>query len=149
MLVVARTTGDEDMVEFWEYVCDALNILKHDGMSDEEDGTEKITTEDGVKTSRDVRLVSILWFRHESFRTLFELVDQTKGLEEMIFNQAGRASIPRKRVAIVNNRSPPPGLIVAVFRPGYLGQLAEHEVDELRLVESDFVVHDAEEFDLE
>ncbi|KAJ3990967.1 hypothetical protein F5050DRAFT_1582207 [Lentinula boryana] len=141
MVQFARNTGNAELKEYWEYALKALNILQHDGMSDEEDVEEDITV-DGVATKRLVRIVKILGYRHESFRGLFEIIDVTRGLEDLIFNQSGRSRIPRKRVNIVDLREPPKDLPKSVFRQEYLNQLSEFDIEELRISEQDFEIRE-------
>ncbi|KAJ3793192.1 hypothetical protein GGU11DRAFT_692260 [Lentinula aff. detonsa] len=141
MVQFARNTGNAELKEYWEYALKALNILQHDGMSDEEDVEEDITV-DGVATKRLVRIVKILGYRHESFRGLFKIIDATRGLEDLIFNQSGRSRIPRKRVNIVDLREPPKDLPKSVFRQEYLNQLSEFDIEELRISEQDFEIRE-------
>lgn len=140
MLEFSRNTGNTALAEYWAYVLEALDILKHDCMSDEEDVEENITTEDGVDTTRKVRIVKLLWFRHESFRPLFETIDATRGLEDLIFHQSGATRIPRKRVAVVDSRLPPKGLPKSVFRQEYLDKLDEYAQEELQFRAEDFEI---------
>ncbi|KAJ3780057.1 hypothetical protein GGU10DRAFT_279977 [Lentinula aff. detonsa] len=141
MVQFAWNTGNAELKEYWEYALKALNILQHDGMSDEEDVEEDITV-DGVATKRLVRIVKILGYRHESFRGLFKIIDATRGLEDLIFNQSGRSRIPRKRVNIVDLREPPKDLPKSVFRQEYLNQLSEFDIEELRISEQDFEIRE-------
>ncbi|KAJ3738026.1 hypothetical protein EV360DRAFT_58507 [Lentinula raphanica] len=141
MIQISRDTHDEDGVKFWTYALDAVKILGERGMSDEEDGEEDVII-DGVQTKQDVKLVTVLWFRHESFRDLFQLVDQTPKAEEKIFSQQGRHQVKRVRSDIVDNRKPPPGYPKQVFRPEYLQKLLPHEKEDLKFKKSDFVIHE-------
>ncbi|KAJ3752593.1 hypothetical protein EV360DRAFT_54935 [Lentinula raphanica] len=118
---------------FWNYVAQALQVLGEPGMSDEEDGQEDVVI-DGVETTQDVKLVKILWFRHESFSTLFQIVDGTPKAERRIFTQAGRQ--PTKRIrsdSIVDYRSPPRGYPEGIYRQEYLQKLKVHEREDLEL----------------
>lgn len=129
-------------MDFWGYALKALDILRHDGMSDEEDFSEDIVVE-GVPTQRKVRKVKVLWFRHELFSDLFKKIDEAREVEELIFTQAGRTRIPRKRVQTIVNREPPKGLPKSVFRPEYLDALSKYEIEELELAkEEDFAVRE-------
>lgn len=141
MVQFAQNTRNAELKEYWEYALKALNILQHNGMSDEEDVKEDITV-NRVATKRLVRIVKILGYRHESFRGLFETIDATRGLEDLIFNQSGRSRIPRKRVNIVDSCDPPTGLPKSVFHQEYLNQLSVFDIEELSFVEQDFEIRE-------
>ncbi|KAJ3723623.1 hypothetical protein DFJ43DRAFT_990366 [Lentinula guzmanii] len=143
MVTFSRQSGDQDLEEFWSYCLQALDVLRHDGMSDEEDAKENIVT-GGLETTRKVRLVKTLHWRHESFKPLFEHIDKAKDVEELIFTQVGRGRLPRKRVDVVSKRDPPVGLPRSIFRQGYLETLSPYEMEDLQLAAGDFPirVHD-------
>jgi hypothetical protein len=142
MVEFAQNTQNPELEEYWAYALQSLHILQHDGMSEEEDAEENITTEDGVATKRSVRIVKILWFRHESFRKLFAIIDATRGLEDLIFRQSGRPRIPRKRVDDVDYRLPPKGLPESIFRQEYLNGLSEYQKDELEFSTEAFEIRE-------
>ncbi|KAJ3746808.1 hypothetical protein DFH05DRAFT_1523446 [Lentinula detonsa] len=127
MVTFSKQSGDQDLEEFWSYCLQALDVLRHDGMSDEEDAKENIVT-GGLETTRKVRLVKTLHWRHESFKPLFEHIDKAKDVEELIFTQ----------------RDPPVGLPRSIFRQGYLETLSPYEMEDLQLAAGDFPirVHD-------
>ncbi|KAJ3968604.1 hypothetical protein EV361DRAFT_805327 [Lentinula raphanica] len=131
MLEVAQQVQDDEMEAFWSYVEESVGILGERGMSDEEDGEEDVII-DGISTKQDVKLVKILWFRHESFRPLFEKVDQTPKAEEKVFTQQGRYQLKRVRSNIVDNREPPPGYPKQIFRREYLQNLLPHQLQDLK-----------------
>jgi hypothetical protein len=147
MIRICEQYGNEEQAEFWRYTLRGLDILKHPGMSDEEDGTEEIIV-DGVVTEREVRLVKDLWFRHESFRDVFQIVDDTRGTETMIFSQAGRTRIPRKRVEDLDMRQPPVGLPQSMFREEYLDELHDYEIDDLEFSTEEFHIRESREFNI-
>lgn len=142
MIEFAQNTGNAGLEEYWAYALSSLHILQHNGMSEEEDAEEDITTADGVATKRIVRIVKDLYYRHESFRNLFVVIDGTPGVEDLIFRQSGRARIPRKRVDTVDYRFPPKGLPKSVFRQEYLDKLSVYQKDELEFSTEDFVIRE-------
>jgi hypothetical protein len=125
-----RKAGREQGVTFWSYVTDTLNHLGVHGMSDEEDAKLNVSLgEEGVMVQQHVRLVLDLDWRHPSFRKLFELIDKTKGIEDLIFSQVGNARLPRHRVAKVSNRSPPKNLPRGFFRDNFFDGKEDWEVE--------------------
>ncbi|KAJ3722846.1 hypothetical protein C8R42DRAFT_731606 [Lentinula raphanica] len=145
MLEVAQQVQDDEMETFWSYVEEAVGILGERGMSDEEDGEEDVII-DGVSTKQDVKLVKILWFRHQSFRSLFEKVDQTPKTEPQIFTQQGRYQLKRVRSNIIDNREPPPGYPKQIFHGEYLQNLLPHQLQDLKFKKMPgFVVQEHED----
>jgi hypothetical protein len=147
MIRICEQYGNEEQAEFWRYILRGLDILKDPGMSDEEDGTEEIIV-NGVVTEREVRMVKNLWFRHESFREVFQIVDGTRETETMIFSQAGRARIPRKRVEDLDLRQPPVGMPRSMFREEYLDRLLDFEIDDLEFSTEEFHIRESREFNI-
>lgn len=130
---VSRERNERSSEEFWSYVLRILNILKHDGMSDEED-TEQVVRRGEVQGVETVKAVLVLKFRNPYFRGLFELVDKTKGLESMVFNRAGKMPMKRIRVnAMSAHRQPPEGLPRNFLDDVFLASLLPHEEAALRL----------------
>ncbi|KAJ3754712.1 hypothetical protein EV360DRAFT_21979, partial [Lentinula raphanica] len=117
-----QDNGELDAEQYWLYVTDALRVLGDSGMSDEEDGEEDVVI-DGHSSKQKVKLVKDLWFRHESFRTLFVTVDETPEAKSMIFTQAGRISMKRIRSGIVDYRTPSRGYPEGIFRTEFLNSL--------------------------
>ncbi|KAJ3900218.1 hypothetical protein F5879DRAFT_809594, partial [Lentinula edodes] len=132
MIKLAESTRDLDGAAFWAYAFQSVKILGERGMSDEEDDEEDVVI-DGVQTKQDVKLVKILWFRHESFRSLLQRIDETPKVENEIFTQQGRFQVKRVRSNIVDERKPPTGYPKQVFRPEYLQKLLPHEKEALKL----------------
>ncbi|KAJ3766050.1 hypothetical protein FB446DRAFT_654368 [Lentinula raphanica] len=124
-------------VVFWSYVLTCLDKLKHDGMSDEEDGV----LNEGHENEEQVKFVLVADFRHPSLRQLFEIVDKTPGLEELIFKQTGRTRRKRVRIDKVSKRPPPKRLPTAFFRDGYLDSLMPHQREDLVLSRKEFALH--------
>ncbi|KAK7442279.1 hypothetical protein VKT23_016251 [Stygiomarasmius scandens] len=89
MITASHQRGSEEDVETWQYVFRCLKKLQHHGMSDEEDGEEQ-TAINGRQEIVPVRWVLALPWRHESFRDLFAMLDETRQVESTIFSQQGR-----------------------------------------------------------
>ncbi|KAJ3759351.1 hypothetical protein EV360DRAFT_42090 [Lentinula raphanica] len=140
MVNAARQRKDKNALKFWTYGLNCLYKLKHEGMSEEEDATVTHIV-NGVETHEQVRHVLAPDFRHPVLRPYWQLVDQTRGLEDMIFKQTGRARMRRIRVDKVSNLPPPKHLPASFFRDGYLDSLMEHEKDDLRLSKREFVLY--------
>ncbi|KAK7459465.1 hypothetical protein VKT23_009448 [Stygiomarasmius scandens] len=153
MTQVLHQKGDKEGEEMWQYVLTCLSKLEHDGMSDEEEGSEMVTI-DGRQNHIQVRKVMKLSWRHPSFRQLFEMVDGTRDVEASIFSRQGRP--PMKRIRVDENpakpRPPPKHLPASFFNPEYLQELSKfpYEIDNLRLKKKDFplrVVPNLPDFD--
>ncbi|KAJ3728478.1 hypothetical protein C8R42DRAFT_572095 [Lentinula raphanica] len=140
MVKASRQRKDSNALKFWTYGLNCLHKLKHEGMSDEEDATVTHIA-NGVETREQVRHVLAPDFRHPVLRPYLELVDQTRGLEAMIFKQTGRARMRRIRVDKISHRPPPKRLPASFFRDGFLDSLMEHEKDDLRISKRDFVLY--------
>ncbi|THV01475.1 hypothetical protein K435DRAFT_655235, partial [Dendrothele bispora CBS 962.96] len=145
MVQVMRERNDKEGEKMWNYVLNCLGKLEHDGMSDEEEGTEEIVT-DGKVTRVQVRKVMQVTWRHPSFRGLFELVDKTRGVEAAIFSRQGRPPMTRIRVdeEPSRKRPPPKHLPVSFFKPEYLQDLSKYsyQIDELRMSKKEFPLYE-------
>ncbi|KAJ3748277.1 hypothetical protein EV360DRAFT_56927, partial [Lentinula raphanica] len=137
MVYHSRERDNKDDETFWLYAMDSLQVLGEDGMSDEEAGVEDIEI-DGIKSHQEVRLVKTLPFRHESFRSLFKIIDETPQTEPVIFTQAAQSSIKRHRSNIVDYRSPPCGYPEGIYSQQYLDRLLRYERGNLEM-EGSFV----------
>lgn len=135
----AQNTGNNELEEYWGYALKSLDVLGVGCMSAEEDAEEDITTADGVRTKRTVRVVPILAFRHKSFLKMFKTIDETPGVEDLIFHQSGRTRLPRKRISTIDHRAPPKGLPDSVFDEQYLASLSGYQKEELEF-EGDFEI---------
>ncbi|THU95285.1 hypothetical protein K435DRAFT_607196, partial [Dendrothele bispora CBS 962.96] len=118
MINAERERGGEAGVAFWSYVLEALSKLGPKGMSDEEDATVDVAIGE-LQAKQAVRLVHVLKWRHPDFRRLFEIVDKTPGMEDLIFSQTGKASLPRHRVDTESNRPPPKDLPKTFFKDDF------------------------------
>lgn len=132
MVQVSQERNDEAAVEFWRYVLSILHKFQHDGMSDEEDAYQDVTT-GGVTIKEQVKEVMILGFRNPYFRPLFEMVDQIKGLESMVFRDAGKAPMRRVRSSRISHRDPPKNLPKNFLNPKYVQALAPFRQELLKL----------------
>lgn len=132
MIQVSHERNDRSSEEFWNYILQLLNTLKHDGMSDEEDA-DQVVTRSGVTEVEPIKQVLVLKFQNPYFRGLFELVDKAKGLKDMVFNQSGRVPMKRIRVDTVSSRQPPKGLSRNFLHPEFLASLLLHEQTMLHL----------------
>ncbi|EEB97213.1 hypothetical protein MPER_03515 [Moniliophthora perniciosa FA553] len=143
MLAYSRERKDEKAIEFWNYVVTVTYTLGHDGMSDEESGTEEVTTPSGLIRTKRIKKVLKLPWRHSSFRDLFTHLDQVPQVEDLIFKQTGKhVRIDRVRVEDMSTRrSIPKKLYRSFFKDGYLNGLMEYQVDKLDLAEEDFQLH--------
>ncbi|KAF9025491.1 hypothetical protein BDZ89DRAFT_953783 [Hymenopellis radicata] len=144
MIAVSRERGEQEAVTFWQYVLACLDKLGYEGMSDEEGGEEILYRRDGTAKSNPVKHVLLLYWRHPSFRSLFQRVDETHGIEDEIFKHQNRPKVPRIRVDVQSKRGPPKHLQVAFFRQEYLDSLYSHEREELFLSEKHFQLFDYE-----
>lgn len=140
MLEFAQNTGNDELEAYWGYALKSLDVLGNGCMSPEEDAEEDIIT-DGVHTKRTVRVVPILAFRHKSFQKMFEIIDKTPGVEDLIFHQSGRTRLPRKRVSTIDRRDPPKRLPESVFDQEYLAKLSRYQKEELEF-EGDFQIRE-------
>lgn len=131
MLEFAQDTRNDELESYWGYALKSLDVLGTGCMSAEEDAEEDITTADGVRTTRTVRVVPILAFRHTSFLKMFKIIDETPGVEDLIFHRSGRTRLPRKRVSTIDHRAPPKGLPESVFDQEYLAKLSKYQKDDL------------------
>ncbi|KAK7436124.1 hypothetical protein VKT23_019326 [Stygiomarasmius scandens] len=153
MTQVLHERGDNEGEEMWQYVLKSLSWLEHDGMSDEEEGSELVTI-DGRESRIQVRKVMKLSWRHPSFRRLFEMIDQTREVEAAIFAHQGRPPMKRIRVdqGPTRQRPPPQHLPASFFNPEYLQELQKfpYQIENLRLSRKDFPlreVSDLPDFD--
>ncbi|KAK7438092.1 hypothetical protein VKT23_018258 [Stygiomarasmius scandens] len=141
MTQVLHQRGDNEGEEMWQYVLKCLGWLEHDGMSDEEEGSELVTI-DGRESRIQVRKVMKLSWRHPSFRRLFEMVDQTREVEAAIFAHQGRPPMKRIRVdqGPTRQRAPPQHLPASFFNPEYLQEQQKfpYQIENLRLSRKDF-----------
>ncbi|KAK7441165.1 hypothetical protein VKT23_016646 [Stygiomarasmius scandens] len=141
MTQVLHQRGDNEGEEMWQYVLKCLGWLEHDGMSDEEEGSELVTI-DGRESRIQVRKVVKLSWRHPSFRRLFEMIDQTREVEAAIFAHQGRPPMKRIRVdqGPTRQRPPPQHLPASFFNPEYLQELQKfpYQIENLRLSRKDF-----------
>ena len=137
MIQVSRERKDTEAQDFWQYVLQILQKLKHGGMSDEEDATQVVTRGE-VTGTEPIKRVLDLEFRNPYFRGLFEAVDKTKASENMVFNRGGKQAMKRIRVDTVSVRQPPKGLPRNFLSDKFLQTLLPHEEAALRL-KKDFV----------
>jgi hypothetical protein len=126
MIQVTKENNDQQGEQFWMYALESVMMFGKKGMSDEEDAEESVVV-DGCQTTQPVRRVQILWFRHVSFRKLFQIIDETPKKEPGVFTQQGRTSVKRVRSDIVDRRDPPKGLPESVFRREYLETLLPYQ----------------------
>ncbi|KAH7872188.1 uncharacterized protein C8R40DRAFT_1053039, partial [Lentinula edodes] len=133
MVQFCEEADDDSGLTFWSYVVDALLVLGDGGMSDEESGEEDVVI-DGVNTKQDVKKVTVLWFRHETFEPIFKQVDETPKVELKIFTQQGRLSVKRIRSNIIDKRDPPKGLPQDIFRQEYLDGLFPYQRKQFRIL---------------
>ncbi|KAK7442555.1 hypothetical protein VKT23_016153 [Stygiomarasmius scandens] len=137
--------GDNEGEEMWQYVLRCLSWLEHDGMSDEEEGSELVTI-DGRQSTIQVRKVKKLFWRHPSLHHLFEMVDRTREVEASIFSHQGRP--PMKRICVdegpTRERPPPKHLPVSFFDPGYLQEIRQfpYQIENLRLSKNNFALRE-------
>ncbi|KAK7438568.1 hypothetical protein VKT23_017903 [Stygiomarasmius scandens] len=140
MITASHQRGSEEDIETWQYIFKCLKKLQHHGMSNEEDGEEEATI-NGRQEIVPVRQVLALPWRHESFRDLFAMLDETRQVESAIFSQQGRPRIKCIHVDEVpsKKRQIPQHLPLSFFNPEYLGQLKfDHEVDSLSISQKPF-----------
>ncbi|THU99860.1 hypothetical protein K435DRAFT_658109, partial [Dendrothele bispora CBS 962.96] len=151
MINIKREQGDERGVEFWSYVLTVIDVMKHHGMSDEEDETEPVMF-GNLRLMDQVRIVQELDWRDSSFSHLFALVDRTPRLETEYFNQTGKKPMKRLRdhpSRKIVKRKPPKGLPRSFFKPEYLRQKEAfpHEIAALGLNKNDFEIRDWNGYD--
>ncbi|KAJ8081332.1 hypothetical protein PM082_007167 [Marasmius tenuissimus] len=137
MVQVSQEREDNDALEFWSWVLQATHRLGKDGMSDEETEESEITQPNGRQLKQRVREVMVLSWRHPHFRDLYTRVDELTDFEKLVFSEQGRARLPQMRVAKVVTRAPPPRLYRSFYREGYLEELQDYEVAELKLSRRD------------
>ncbi|KAK7434696.1 hypothetical protein VKT23_020060 [Stygiomarasmius scandens] len=141
MTQALRERGDNEGEQMWLYCLNCLRRLEHDGMSDEEEAFETVVI-DGKQSRMQVRKVMRLPWRHQSFRRLFEMIDQTREVEASIFSHQGRPPMKRIRVneVLTQPRSPPKHLPPSFFDAQYLQELAKfpYQIEALRLSKTDF-----------
>ncbi|KAK7032110.1 hypothetical protein VNI00_013480 [Paramarasmius palmivorus] len=127
----------EDLVEleFWTYIFSVIETLGHDGMSDEEGEDEEEIMDGGLPTTRHVRKVLVLPWRHPSLQQLVQFVDQIPQEESLLFKQTGRHPMyPRQRIDKQSSRkSIPKGLHVSFFNPDYMTKLTSMERFKLKV----------------
>ncbi|KAJ3717718.1 hypothetical protein C8R42DRAFT_586815, partial [Lentinula raphanica] len=140
MVRASRQRKDSNALKFWTYGLNCLHKLGHGGMSEEEDAMVTHLV-NGVETHEQVRHVLAPDFRHPVFRSYWQLVDQTRGLEDMIFKQTGRTRMRRIRVNKISYQPPPTHLPASFFRDGYLDSLMEHERDDLHISKRPFALY--------
>ena len=130
MIRVSRERNDPPATDFWQYILQILQHLQHDGMSDEEDANQLVTRGEfsGIEP---IKQVLVLRFRNPYFRKLFEMIDQTKAFEKLVFTQTGRQALKRVRVGTASTREPPKGLPRNFLDENYLAGLLPYQVDAL------------------
>ncbi|KAK7442266.1 hypothetical protein VKT23_016237 [Stygiomarasmius scandens] len=144
MIQVCRERNDKEGEKMWQYVLRCLEKLKHDGMSDEEDGMLEATV-NGQKTITRARKVLQLPWRHKSFRGLFEMVDGVRGAEVSIFSQQGRSPLQRIHVdTSSSHRIPPKHLPGSFFNPDYIKEASKfpYQLSDLRISKKHFPIYE-------
>lgn len=146
MIRVCRERNDKRGQEFWSYVLLVVDMLKTDGMSDEEDGTAAVNF-GGFVRDHAVKKVLHLYWRHPWFRDLFEIVDSAPAVERLIFHRAGGPRMPRIRTDDISKRPPPTGLPEAFYRPEYLDGMLTVDREDLRISDAQVPVYNFVGFD--
>ncbi|KAE9383233.1 hypothetical protein BT96DRAFT_1009490 [Gymnopus androsaceus JB14] len=142
MAEVCHRRGNMQGQDFWQKVLAYTLRLGAGGMSDEDEGIESVVRGSRTKSEK-VKIVKRLPFRHPYFEKLYDVVDQTPGLEELIFNQTGKR--PLVRVRNRNSLSmckPVTRLPRSFFPDGYLGQLFPFELDALQVSEEPWPLYE-------
>ncbi|THV01598.1 hypothetical protein K435DRAFT_654876, partial [Dendrothele bispora CBS 962.96] len=146
MIRVCRERDDQEGERMWQYVLRCLGKLKHEGMSDEEDGMVEATV-NGQQIVTRVRKVMRLSWRHSSFRDLFEIVDSVRGAEPSIFTQQGRTPLQRVRVDALATpgRDPPKRLPESFFDADYIQEASRfsYQLSDLQISKKPFPILEA------
>ncbi|KAJ3926807.1 MAG: hypothetical protein NXY57DRAFT_867848, partial [Lentinula lateritia] len=98
------------------------------GMSEDEDGVDKVVTIDAGTIEEAVKFTKTLPFRHSYLNDVVEFLDKTPGFEKLLFIQSGRVSKHRIRKdprCKASERLPPRKWPVSFFAEGYLDSLSE------------------------
>ncbi|KAJ3779943.1 hypothetical protein GGU10DRAFT_381471 [Lentinula aff. detonsa] len=103
-----RKTGDAEGDSSWGFVVFLVDVLRQEGMSDEEDGEE-----DGEA----VRVVLDVDYRRHELRTLFELVDTVQGNNAK--GQGGRKFKKRIRISKESKQLPAEGVPRVLLSPAF------------------------------
>ncbi|KAJ3831961.1 hypothetical protein F5878DRAFT_500939, partial [Lentinula raphanica] len=140
MARVCQERGDQQGLNFWEYVVLVVGILKQDGMSDEEDGEVPMTV-GGMTRNHAIKKILVVHWRHPWFRDLFRIVDSAPAVEQVLFHRAGHSRIIQLPVNEVTYRAPPTGLPMSVFRPEYLENLYPIDRQDLEISNRDIPVY--------
>ncbi|KAJ3725329.1 hypothetical protein C8R42DRAFT_575756, partial [Lentinula raphanica] len=143
---LCQERNDRQGLAFWDYVMHVVDTLKHDGMSDEEDGEVPMTV-GGLSRNHGVKKIMVLHWRHPWFSDLFRIVDSAPAIEKLIFHRAGRAHILRIPVDEATFRPPPVGLSVSYFRPNYLENLYPVDRADLQISNIEIPVYNFVGFD--
>ncbi|KAJ3737964.1 hypothetical protein EV361DRAFT_801935, partial [Lentinula raphanica] len=142
---VCHSVGDEDGESFWLWVLHVLDRAGVEFMSDEED----ITVLDESHPSSSTTLTAAkqvlhLKWRAPYFTRLFIFIDTTTGVEEVLFQRIGRASMRRIRGKKDTTWPAPAGRPKSFYAPVFLAKLTPPQEAALRYDEARFVLRDFE-----
>ncbi|KIK50824.1 hypothetical protein GYMLUDRAFT_182213, partial [Collybiopsis luxurians FD-317 M1] len=145
MIEVCKDRNDHEGVTFWEWVLVLLDRAGHDFMSDDEDITVLDRT-DGKRTiARHIKQVTLLKWRHPYFLKLFRFIDAILGIENMVFQQHGKAPMERVRTSQVSSWPAPPGRPPSFYAPIFLASLTLPQKTALKMDEIEFTLRHFEE----
>ncbi|KAJ3924725.1 MAG: hypothetical protein NXY57DRAFT_907825 [Lentinula lateritia] len=148
MLHECRNGDNQEGVEFFSYCLRAFEKLGSGGMSEDEDGVDKVLV-DERELEEAVKLTMFLPFRHSTLMKLVALVDeipQNQGLKKF-FVQSGRVCKRRVRGdprCKTSDRKPPKRWHSSFFPDGYLESLSEYQREKLRVSKKVFPLYDIE-----
>ncbi|KAJ3886789.1 hypothetical protein GG344DRAFT_56830 [Lentinula edodes] len=146
MVDECRRRDDENGVRFFLFALRVFTKLGSGGMSEDEDGVDKVIVDDR-ELEEVVKLSMSLPFRHSTITTIIVIVDKVPHVEKKHFVQSGRASKRRIREdprCRKSARKPPSGWPVSFFADGYLESLPDYERDKLRVSKKTFPLYDLE-----
>ncbi|KIK50650.1 hypothetical protein GYMLUDRAFT_182456, partial [Collybiopsis luxurians FD-317 M1] len=137
MIEVCKDRNDHEGVTFWEWVLVLLDCAGHDFMLDDEDMTRTI--------ARCIKQVALLKWRHPYFLKLFRFIDVILGIENMVFQQHGKAPMERVRTSQVSSWPAPPGRPPSFYAPIFLASLTLPQKTALKMDEIEFTLCHFEE----
>ncbi|KAJ3897146.1 hypothetical protein F5879DRAFT_996530 [Lentinula edodes] len=128
MIQACEQRGYADGVTFFRYLLRLVTKMRPGGMSEDEDGVDKVVTVDAGTIEEAVKFTKPLPFRNSYLNDVVEFLDKTPGFENLLFIQSGRVRKRRIRKdprCKVSERLPPRKWPRSFFAQGYLDGLPE------------------------
>lgn len=128
MIQACEQRGYVDGVHFFRYLLRLVTKMRPGGMSEDEDGVDKVVTIGAGTIEEAVKFTKNLPFRHQYLNDVVEFLDGIPGFEKLLFIQSGRVSkrrIRRDPRCKASERLPPRKWPQSFFTEGYLDSLPE------------------------